>query len=90
MATTLRLSGWTFFLAGLGLFLFMGSFEGLQDSSAPGHLYSVIGMGSSLLGMLLTSSSRLLAHFDSVRRLKERVREQTKKSMGNRGKEQVR
>ena len=83
MATTFRFSGWTLFLVGSGLFFFTGSFEALQNSESPGHLYSLLGMGSALLGMILTSASRLMAHFESVRRLKERVREQTRKSLGS-------
>ena len=84
MATTFRFLGWALFLVGLGLFLFTGSFESLQVSNAPGHIPSLIGMGAALLGMILTSASRLFAHFDSVKRLKQQVRNQTRKSLGTR------
>jgi hypothetical protein len=84
MARTFRFFGWALFLVGLGLFFFTGSFETLQDSNAPGHALSLIGMGAALLGMILTSASRLFAHFESVKRLKEQVRNQTRKSPGNR------
>ncbi len=84
MATRFRLLGWTLFLVGIGLFFLTGSFEAMQDSNASGHALSLIGMGAALLGMILTSTSRLLAHFNSVRQLKEKVRNQTRKSLGNR------
>ncbi len=87
MASKTRILGWTLFLAGLGLFLFMGSFEALQDSSAPGHIFSIVGIGAAFLGMILTSTSRLLFHLESMRRLKDRVRNQTGKSPGNSGPE---
>ncbi len=67
MVLWLRLSGWTCFLLGGGIFLFSGGFED------PRNPIPWMGMFTALLGMILTSSSNLAAHFERMRKLKEQA-----------------
>jgi len=64
MTLWLRLSGWVCFLLGAGVFLFSGGFGNPKDP------IPWMGMFTALLGMILTSSSNLAAHFERMRRLK--------------------
>ncbi len=68
MVLWLRLSGWICFLLGAGTFLFSGGFEN------PRSPLPWLGLFTALLGMILTSSSNLAAHFERMRRMKEEAR----------------
>jgi len=68
MAVWLRLSGWVCFLLGAAVFFLSG---GLYEN--PRNLIPWLGMFIALLGMILTSSSRLADHFRHMRELKERA-----------------
>ncbi len=67
MTFWLRLSGWICFLLGAGVFFFSGGFED------PKNPIPWMGTFTALLGMILTSSSRLAAHLQEMRRLKEEM-----------------
>jgi hypothetical protein len=67
MTLWLRLSGWVCFLLGAGVFFVAGGF------SEPKNPIPWMGVFTALLGMILTSSANLAAHFERMRRLKEQA-----------------
>ncbi len=64
MALWLRVSGWICFLLGVAIFFLAGGF------SAPKNPIPWMGLFVALLGMILTSTSNLVAHLQRMRELK--------------------
>lgn len=64
MAFKLRIAGWAFFLIGGAVFLWMGGFEKPKDP------VPWIGLFVALLGMILTSTSNLVAHLERAKKLR--------------------
>jgi drug/metabolite transporter (DMT)-like permease len=64
VALKLRVAGWIVFLIGGAIFLLMGGFENPKDP------IPWIGLFVALLGMILTSTSNLVAHLDRMKKLR--------------------
>ncbi len=73
MAFALRIAGWGLFVLGIGAFIFVGGFGALRDENPTHRVLAWVGMFGALLGMILTSMSRLIGHFVELRRLKAKV-----------------
>ena len=74
MALPLRLVGWTLFVLGIGTFFLVGGFTAIRSESSLHRILAWVGMFGALFGMILTSTSRLIAHFATMRRLREQAR----------------
>jgi hypothetical protein len=61
----LRVSGWLVSLAGAGLLVFSGGF-GNRES----QIWAMAGAVTMVLGMILTSTSSLVAHLQHMRSLR--------------------
>lgn len=69
MMVAMRIGGWGLFVIGFVVFVAAGAF-----SPDPGNKpIAFAGLMTVLLGMFLTSTSRLIGHFAEIKRLKEKV-----------------
>ncbi len=73
MIVALRITGWGLFVVGIGVFIFAGGFSAIKEPDATSRILAYAGMFGALLGMFLTSTSRLIGHFAGIRHLKEEV-----------------
>ena len=64
LSTKLRIAGWCVSLAGAGLLVFSGGFSGNS------MIWAMAGALSMVLGMILTSTSSLVAHLQHMRSLR--------------------
>jgi len=69
----LRVAGWGLFILGMGTFILVGAFQAVRHEDQTHRILAWVGMFGALLGMLLTSTSRLIGHFVGMRKLKADV-----------------